>query len=348
MAERRSDAISRVDLSRRDFLRIIGVSGSVAAILGVGWKGLEENIEASQRHSVTRLMMGTIVNITLVSNRGQEAEQAIVDAVGRMTAYEEILSRFIPTSQLCLLNRNGFIDHASQPLLDVLQAANQISAISGGAFDITVKPVVDLYQEQWAKYGALPPDRAIESALDLVDYRALVLESDRVALRDPNMGVTLDGLAKGYIVDAGVAVLRREGYSSILVEAGGDLTALGSRGSSSPWDIGIESPRGDRRRIVASFQLRDESAATSGDYTQFYSPDYRFNHIIDPRTGRSPIQLSSTTVAAPSGLMADALATAVMVLGPEEGLNLIGSVPGARAYLITKDQEDLVSPGWYG
>jgi thiamine biosynthesis lipoprotein len=160
------------------------------------------------------------------------------------------------------------------------------------------------------------------------------------------MSITLDGIAKGYIVDAGVGVLKRLGYQSVFVEAGGDLMATGAKESGAPWKVGVQSPRQEQSHMIASFDVSEQAVATSGDYMQFYSPDLVHHHIIDPRIGFSPSEIASSTVIASTCLQADALATAVTVLGIDKGLELINMLPDVEALLVAKDMQEYSSTGF--
>ena len=153
------------------------------------------------------------------------------------------------------------------------------------------------------------------------------------------MSITLDGIAKGFIVDEGVGVLKDFGFDNVLVEAGGDLLASGKKTDQKPWYIGIQSPRKAKERLLASFEVSNQAVATSGDYLQFYTPDMKNHHIIDPRSGYSAPELASASIIGSSGAQADALATALMVLGPDAGLQCLKNFPGCQAYLVGKDMQ---------
>ena len=148
--------------------------------------------------------------------------------------------------------------------------------------------------------------------------------------------MTVDSIAKGYIVDEGIAALKTRGYEQILVEAGGDLATSGQRSQSHSWRVGIRSPRPNGPVTLATLQVSDRAVATSGDYMQPFAVDFSAHHIIDPRTGYSAPGLSSATVLAPTCMLADALATSMMVLGPEAGLAVLQAFPGCDVLLVDK------------
>jgi thiamine biosynthesis lipoprotein len=205
---------------------------------------------------------------------------------------------------------------------------------------VTVKPLGGLYRRCQAE-KASPPAAEIRRILEQVDYRQVVVEGERVTLARPGNAVTLDGIAKGYIVDQGIAELREHGYQAVIVEAGGDLHAAGERSPGDPWQIGVQSPRETRPGPLARLDVRDASVATSGDYQQPFTADLRQHHILDPRTGHSAPELASATITAPTATLADAVATAAMVLRPKDGCALVEGLPACAAYLVFKGLEVL-------
>ena len=328
-------------MGRRQFLRIVGVSGLAGLALkaGLDLRAVAETV------SETRLLMGTVVNLTLVTDDAATGREALAACLDRMAGLETVMSRHRTDSQLARLNRDGQLAAPDPALVDLLDEALRLSTLTGGAFDVTVKPLVDLYQAH-QQAGDLPVPDAIQATLDRVGYAHLRVAADAIHFARPGMALTLDGIAKGYIVDQGVAALRARGFENVLVEAGGDLSATGRKAAGSPWKIGVEAPRPGGEGLLNVFNVSNQAVATSGDYMQPYSADYREHHILDPRTGHSAPELASATVLAPRGLLADALATALMVLGPVQGLDGLAALPGCEAYLVAKDLRTWRSPGF--
>lgn len=159
------------------------------------------------------------------------------------------------------------------------------------------------------------------------------------------MTITLDGIAKGCIVDAGVAELHKLGFGREFVEAGGDLMASGDKETEIPWKVGVQPPRRSQAGLVASFLVNNEAVATSGNYMQYFGADMSRHHILHPRSGYSAPHLASSTVIAPSCAQADALATALMVIKPEDGLPLVDGIANIDALLIGKYLEEHRSSG---
>ena len=153
---------------------------------------------------------------------------------------------------MAVLNRTGKLAKPPQELVEVLAEANRISKFTNGAFDVSVKPLVDLYQDAQPD---LPDADAVEAALGLVDHTKVTVTSDEISFSQPGMAVTLDGIAKGYIVDAGAAVLRWLGFANVFVEAGGDLMACGKKEGDASWKVGVQSPRKEHSGLMAKSML---------------------------------------------------------------------------------------------
>ncbi len=331
-------------VTRRNFLRIVGAS-SVVGLTALAL-GRNERTAASPRTVTdTRLLMGTIVNLALVTDDVQAGQAAINACFDQMSDLEAVFSRYQPASQLSRLNRDGSIAAADSQLLHVLREAKRISVLTDGAFDITVKPLVDLYQGSMDAGLGLPSEASIAFAMKRIGHQYLEIANQTVSFAQPGMSITLDGIAKGYIVDEGTRILREHGFHNVLVEAGGDLLASGTKAQNTPWRVGLQSPRGDHADLLLTFNVTEQAAATSGYYMQPFSDTLAAHHILDPRTGISSPELASATVLASSGMEADALATALMVMGPERGLALIEHTPACEAYLVTKDLQVLHSSG---
>ncbi len=333
-------SISNPRMNRRRFLQIVAAGAGSGAALAAS--GMFRSGEREQRVSETQILMGTVVNMTAIGLDAASGRAALKESLGRMIELESILSRFKPHSQISELNRAGSIEHPHPGLLELIEQAQRLSEISGGAFDITVKPLIDLFERHRAESGGLPSERKAKDVLKLVDYRRIVVAEDRISFAEEGMKITLDGIAKGYVVDAGVAVLRERGFESALIEAGGDLVASGCKEHNQPWKVGIRSPRQEGPAVVHALAAQNCAVATSGDYEEAYSADFVSHHIIDPRLGLSPRELASATVSAPTGALADGLSTALMVLGHSRGRAVLEAFPQTKAYLVTKGLEVIV------
>lgn len=326
-------------LSRRDFIKITAVAGGLL----VGGKLLSSLLD-DQTVTVreTRLLMGTIINLAVVAESQTAGEAAMAATFAELERQIAIFNYRDPASPISVLNRAGRLENPPAELIEVLKQSLAVSQQTDGAFDVTIKPLLDLYQS--AQPG-LPAADDIRQALGLVGHGQLLISADLVSLAQPGMAVTLDGIAKGHIVDAGTAELKRLGFPNVFVEAGGDLMASGAKAADTPWKVGVQAPR-QSGSILASFNVSNQSAATSGDYLNFFTPDLVNHHIIDPRTGLSPAELASVTVVSGEAARSDALATAIMVLGPASGLALVESLAEVECFLVTKDNRTVASSGF--
>lgn len=325
--------------SRRDVLKIVAAAGASGFALHA------LHLDPRLRHTETRLLMGTIVNITLLGVSQADAREAAGRCLDRMQALEGVFSRFQPGSQVSVLNRDGVLPAADPHLVDLMRTARRISELTDGAYDITVKPLYDLYAQRAAQ-SALPGEQEIAQVMQKVGYEKIHIEGQRVSFAVPGMAITLDSIAKGYIVDAGVQVLQTLGYTDVFLEAGGDLMAAGQREDQQDWSVGIRAPRFSDGSLQARMGVTDRAVATSGDYFQPFSADFSQHHILNPRTGHSAPDLASATVTASTVTWADGLATALMALGMERAHRLVETLDGVEAYLVGKDLSVWASPGF--
>lgn len=329
-------------LSRRDALRILAVAG---VSVGVGGPALAALLRSGslRRVSITGTRMGTLVTLTVVHPDAGAARRMARSTLAEMERLEGLLSRHRSSTPLARLNREGAVEGAPLELLEVIEAALAVSRLSDGAFDPTVLPLLSLYEGSFASRGAPPSSAEVEDARARVGYRGLGVEGGTVRLADPAMAVTLDGVAKGYIVDRALAHLVEAGADRAMVDGGGDLAATERRGAG--WTVGVRDPRRPADTL-GRLHLDGGGVATSGDYMRAFTADRRHHHLIDPRTGRSPEGASSVTVVAPSAMEADALSTAALVLGPEEGRAFLEARPGAEGLLVAKGGERFRTAGY--
>ena len=320
-------------LSRREFIRLTACAG-LALAGGVGLAELARSRQAVDQVQETRMLLGSLAHLTVISPNSAQARAAVTAAFDQMTALEDVFSRFRPDSQLSQLNTNGRLSNPPASFKAVLTKAVAYGDLTGGAFDVTVEAVLRQYRGA-AQAGTLPSTEQIDAAQQLVDYRQIAITDSAISLTRPGMAVTLDGIAKGYIIDAGAQVLREHGFEQVLVELGGDLQTYGTA-DAHPWQVSIEQPDRAAASTPIRAQLVNRALATSGDYQYTFTPDRRLHHILDPHSGVSPDELSSASVIAPTACDADALATALLVMGADAGLALIARLPDFEALVISK------------
>ncbi len=297
-----------------------------------------------------RSLMGTLWSIQVVRppNRSElEARAALDLAFSEVARIEEIMSEWKPDSPVSAVNRaagTGSIE-VPQELADIVRRSIQWGEITHGAFDITWRGLGSLWR---LEEGFVPPtEEEIQRRLLFVDYRRIQVDGNRIGLPS-EFQIGLGGIAKGYAVDQAGAILSRQGFDDFLVNGGGDVLGSGSK-SGSPWTVGIRDPRGGPSDLVAKLSLSERTAVvTSGDYERYIIVNgVRYHHILDLRTGRPAALCQAVTVRAPAAEDADVLATALFVLGPQEGLALAGSLPGVDALIIDSQGQWWMTEGFH-
>ncbi|MGB0744358.1 MAG: FAD:protein FMN transferase [Opitutales bacterium] len=316
-------------MERRKFIAyaIGGVGLSYAGWRSTGgrrMKGLTLNSQA----------LGTKVAITVFHPDKSTAAKAIQAAFDAIDKVEQHMSLYQNESQLSRLNRTGRIENPHPELVRVLRTATRISQRTGGAFDVTVQPLWKLYSENSAQ-GTLPTESDILEARSKVDWRRIEISDTEIRLKGDGTLVTLNGIAQGYAADAAYRALREHNVEHALIDSG-EIGSYGTKPDKENWTIGIRHPR-KQDELLGLAGLENRCLATSGDYETRFSEDYKNNHLFDPRTGHSPVETASVSVAAKTALEADALSTAAFILGPEKGIQLIQTTTGADALFVYKN-----------
>jgi thiamine biosynthesis lipoprotein len=291
--------------------------------------------------------MGTTYHVTLVGVAADRAAalQPRIDA--RLEQVNDSMSTYRPDSELSRFNH---FDQAGEPfpvsadLMAVLRTSVRVFDLSGGAWDGTVMPLVDLWG--FGPKGPVsepPSDEAVRQRLAHVGFRHIEVRPGALVKRDPSVTLDLASIAKGYGVDAVAALLRGEGVDDFVVEIGGEVYAAGARRDRRPWRIGINRPRADAApdEVFGVALLRDQAFATSGDYRNYFtSGGVRYSHVLDPRTGRPVANgVVSVSVRAPDCTLADGLATAVMVMGAEAGTALLERLEDVEGLVIVEGKD---------
>jgi thiamine biosynthesis lipoprotein len=259
---------------------------------------------------------------------------------------EHMMSEWKPGSALSKVNARAGVEAVEVPpeLFGVLGRAMDVSVASGGAFDPSWAALWDLWR--FDRPPRVPSRDEVAARLPLVDYRGIVLDpvARSVFLRRKGMLLGLGGIAKGYSLDRGTALLRERGFHNFILDGGGQVYASGTRGAR-PWRVGIQDPR-DQTSWFAVLELRNASLSTSGDYEHFFLVDgVRYHHILDLRTGFPARGCRSVTVIASDGMTADALSTAAFVLGPKSGLRLLRRFAGVEGVVVDDQNRVHVSEG---
>jgi len=280
--------------------------------------------------------MATLFRIDVIVDDATMGRQAIDAAFAEIEMAESLLSNWDESSQISELNRAAGVQPVvvSHELMAVLQRAFEVAELTNGAFDISFASCGGLWS---IRDRRIPSDRELESCLAHVDYRKVALDPTQQAvyISDPGTRLGIAGLAKGYRVDRAARVLEDRGITDYVVDGGGDMRV--STGSSRvSWPIHVAHPRRDTP--LGTVGVSSGAIATSGDYEWFFEQGgVRYHHILDPATGYPARKSTSATVIAPSAVEADALATGLFVMGPQNGIALAERLPGVEAMLIAAD-----------
>lgn len=295
-------------------------------------------------HELSGVAMGTSFSVKIVASTiAPDTEVLQRQIEDTLAVIEQQMSTYIADSELSLFNARHRLDwfSVSAALCELVAEALAISAATNGAFDITVGPLVNLWGFGPGGIVEQPPDAdRIGLLMDRIGYTGLHADCSIPALRKdhPGLYVDLSAFAKGYGVDRLAALLDEKQISNYLVEIGGELRLRGRNAEGKRWAVAIETPARMARGVHAVARLTDVAVATSGDYRNYFEHDGNvYSHTIDPRTGY-PIRhnAASVTVVATTAAHADAMATALLVLGPEDGLAL-AERDGIAALFLARD-----------
>ncbi|RJF88496.1 FAD:protein FMN transferase [Oleomonas cavernae] len=280
------------------------------------------------------LAFGTTVSVTLVDDGAAAIEPAFEAAFAAIRAIERAANLFDPGSEIARLNRDGRLDHPSADFLAMVRFALHLAEATDGAFDPTVQPIWCAWRDAHLQ-GRMPDAATLAAAVTRVGYRAVRVAEAAVAFAGNGMGLTLNALAQGLATDRVMAAVAACGIRNAFIDTG-ELGARGGRPNRGPWRVGIADPRAVGR-LLTEFSLADRRfVATSADNQTFWTPDFAEHHIVEPWSGHSPRALAECAIVASSGLMADGLSTAAMVVGPARVGDLLALDPGAIAYLVDK------------
>lgn len=327
-------------VTRRRFL--IGTAGFTAALGTGAWRFMKAQPEWATVRKTSQAL-GSSVTLTVLHRDRAAGEAALAAAFEELELIESVMSLYRTESEICRLNGDGVLHEPHPHLVTVLNFAAEIAKQTHGAFDVTVQPLWQLYREA-QKHNRLPNEAAVLAARSRVDWRQVEVSPDCIRLTGEDTAITLNGIAQGFAADAVLGVLRQHGVEHALIDAG-EMSALGGKPDGAAWKVGIQHPR-QADAFATLMHLQDRCLATSGDYATQFSADHAHHHLFDPRTGHSPTELASVSIAAPMAMAADALSTAVFVLGAERGLELARQMPGTDALLITKDGQITATPGF--
>jgi len=313
----------------------------------VSFSGCGENSASDFPATETNLFMGTVVQIKIYDS----ADEYIFDkAFTIIENIENKMSLNLPDSEISLINQSAGEKpvHVSEDTYEVIEKAIYFGKISGGTFDITIGPLVNLWNI--GKENARLPDQSeIDEALLHIDYSKIELNPDdkTIFLKDAGMMLDLGGIAKGYAADALAEMFDNEGIENAIINLGGNIYAHGQNPNGDDWHIGIQNPEAERSDYIGIASVSNKSVVTSGIYERYFeSGENSYHHILSPFDGY-PFEnsLSAVSIIADKSIDADAFSTTAFALGLYDGLELLESFPGVEGVFITRDFKVYTTPG---
>ncbi len=300
--------------------------------------------------SKNAFLLDTIINIKVYYYTNDPIDESVIDdAFALIESYERLLSIHIEDSDLDRLAENAGVTPVTvDPFTyDILKTSVEYSQLSGGMFDVTAGPLIDL----WAidpPNGHIPTSEELDTVLPLIGYNRIIFyDNNQVMLADKGMVANLGAIAKGAITDEVKRFLMENGATSALINAGGNVLPVGTKPDGSAFSVGVQKPEDARGAYLLALESGDKAVVSSGDYERYFEVDgQRYHHILNPFTGY-PVDtnISQITIVTDDGITADALSTTVLLLGITDGLALIESLDNAEAVFITKDNQIYITEG---
>ncbi|WP_286174617.1 FAD:protein FMN transferase [Cytophaga sp. FL35] len=292
---------------------------------------------SQQNYQRTLKLMGSRFDITVVANDSVQGAKYIDFAIAEIERIETLISSWDSQSQTSLINKNAGKRAVSvhPELWQLIKRSLDISQVTDGAFDITYASMDRIWDFNNPD-PALPSAEDIRASVSKVGFKKVKLDKEKhtVFLKENGMKIGFGAIGKGYAADMAKKLLMKQGVSGGIINASGDMNTWGQQANGKPWKIALTNPL-NKNQVFVSFNLKEEAVVTSGNYEKFKMLDgKRYSHIIDPRSGWPASGLASVTIFAPQAELADALATAVFVMGKETGLNLIQQIPKVKAIII--------------
>lgn len=292
----------------------------------------------------TQFLMDTVVEITAY---GPNAQSAVKEAFSEFKRIDQISNRYNPESEISRINQSAGKDKmtVSAELIDIIAQSIISSRESSGSFDITIGALTELWGVGH-KDEYVPSDEEIKIAQSLVGYEMLQVNPAVRSIFLPRAGMLLDvgGIAKHYAMDKAISALKARGVQSALLNAGGDISVIGTRPDGQPWRIGVQHPRKNDSLIAKATLSNWNTVETSGDYQRYFIKNgVRYSHILDPKTGKQPTEIASISIFSTGRV--PVRSSGFYVLGVEQGLKLLQKYPGTEAIIVTRTGQVIVTPG---
>ena len=288
-------------------------------------------------HKKKLYMLGSPFEITVVAKDTIQGNEYIDLAVAEVKRIENLISDWIPTTQISQVNKNAGIKpvKVDTEVFDLVGRAIKVSQITSGAFDISYASMDKIWKFD-GSMKTMPTEEAIKKSVSKIGYKNIILDSKEqtIFLKNEGMKLGLGGIGQGFIADKIKALLQSKGCVSGIVNVSGDINTWGKQSDGKPWTVAIVNPM-NKNKVFATFPLEDSAVETSGSYEKFVTFNgVRYSHIIDPRTGYPAQGVVSVSVFAKQTEIADALATGIFVLGVEVGIDLVNQLKGIECIMV--------------
>jgi thiamine biosynthesis lipoprotein len=299
-------------------------------------------------HKKKYALLGSPFEITVVAKDTVEGNFYVNLAVNEVKRIENLISDWIPTTQISQVNQNAGIVpiKVNNEVFELVERALKISKLTDGAFDVSYASMDKIWKFD-GSMKEMPSPEAIKKSVERIGYEKIILDTKNktIFLKDAGMKLGLGGIGQGYIADKVKEVLQAKGCTAGIVNVSGDINTWGSQIDGKPWTVGIVNPV-NKNKVFATFPLIDSAVETSGSYEKYVTfNNIRYSHIIDPRSGYPATGIVSVSVFAKQTEIADALATGVFVLGVEVGLNLINQLKGIECIIVDDKGKIFTSKG---
>ena len=302
--------------SRRRFIKIIGLSG-IGAVTG----GVLVNMQDKPLHKVNwqGIALGAPSNITLFHHDKKEAQKILNKSIKQISKLENLFSLYKSDSQLSILNREGFYDNPDKEMIKLFNLSMQYSALTEGAFDITVQPLWQLYNKSFSKDKMPPKEKDINKILDLINWKSIEISENKINYSNKGMSVTLNGIAQGYITDKVTETLINYGVNNTLIQLG-EYRAIGKHPDNRKWKLLLSNP--EHSASIGEIEFENSAVATSAGKGTTFDQNGMHHHIFNPKDGLSSNNILQATVTSKSATEADALATSFLVMNKDKSSQL--------------------------
>ena len=316
-------------------------AGLFVVLFFIGFFIARNSSEEIKTFKQTQILLGTVVEIQVRSNDEQKADDVITKAFAEVKRIDDLFTTYNEASAVWEINNStDSIIFVDPEIYNLIVLCDSITKISDGCFDVSL----DNLTKAWGFYTDnphLPTKSEIDSAMLISGWKNVKLLGNNKIIKTKNIGLSFGAIAKGYAVDKAIDVLKNFGIKDALVNAGGEISAIGN-----DWVVGIQHPR-EVNTIIKKLKLKNITTATSGDYEQYFEKDgIRYHHILDPKIGYPSNGLQSVTIINKSNTITDALATAIFVMGKENGMKLIENLNNSEVMIIDNEGKIFYSPGF--